>query len=198
RPRTKERGARGPGRPETRRDDADRRDTRDRLRPPRRGPGGGAGRGDDHRGRPAGPGAGQPANGANAVILAPRSRLTSGSQARRRALRASGVRTREDSLHSSSGLWRLRKLRGVQYLMTKRLITVGHSPDPDDAFMFYALAHDKLDTGDLQFRHELQDIETLNRRALRGELEVTAGGIPAHAYFQDKYPLFPSRSRLCD
>ena len=58
--------------------------------------------------------------------------------------------------------------------MTKRVITVGHSPDPDDAFMFYALAHDKLDTGDLQFRHELQDIETLNRRALNGELEVTA------------------------
>src|SRR5947209_827302 len=59
--------------------------------------------------------------------------------------------------------------------MTQRLITVGHSPDPDDAFMFYALAHNKLDTGDLTFRHELQDIETLNRRALRGELEVTAG-----------------------
>ena len=56
--------------------------------------------------------------------------------------------------------------------MSKRLITVGHSPDPDDAFMFYALAHDKLDTGDLQFRHELQDIETLNRRALRGESRV--------------------------
>ena len=57
--------------------------------------------------------------------------------------------------------------------MTKRLITVGHSPDPDDAFMFYALAHDKIDTGALQFRHELQDIETLNRRALRGELDVS-------------------------
>ena len=55
-----------------------------------------------------------------------------------------------------------------------RLIRVGHSPDPDDAFMFYALAHNKLDTGGLEFRHELQDIETLNRRALRGELEVTA------------------------
>src|SRR5207253_4592685 len=58
--------------------------------------------------------------------------------------------------------------------MSKRLITVGHSPDPDDAFMFYALAHNKLETGNLEFRHELQDIETLNRRALRGELEVTA------------------------
>src|SRR5271166_4968696 len=58
--------------------------------------------------------------------------------------------------------------------MTSLLINVGHSPDPDDAFMFYALAHDKLDTGGLRFRHQLQDIETLNRRALRGELEVTA------------------------
>ena len=54
--------------------------------------------------------------------------------------------------------------------MPQHLITVGHSPDPDDAFMFYALAHNKLDTGNLRFRHELQDIETLNRRALRGEL----------------------------
>ncbi len=51
--------------------------------------------------------------------------------------------------------------------MTKWLITVGHSPDPDDAFMFYALAHGKIDTGDLVFRHELQDIESLNRRALQ-------------------------------
>ena len=76
--------------------------------------------------------------------------------------------------------------------MTKRLITVGHSPDPDDAFMFYALAHDKLDTGNLRFRHELQDIETLNRRALRGELEVTAVSIHAYAYVSDKYALLPS------
>jgi 1,4-dihydroxy-6-naphthoate synthase len=82
--------------------------------------------------------------------------------------------------------------------MTKRLITVGHSPDPDDAFMFYALAHDKIDTGDLQFRHELQDIETLNRRALRGELEVTAVSIHAYAYLQDKYALLPSGCSMGD
>src|SRR5262249_38029163 len=82
--------------------------------------------------------------------------------------------------------------------MTKKLITVGHSPDPDDAFMFYALAHDKLDTGDLQFRHELQDIETLNRRALRGELEVTAVSIHAYAYLQDKYALLPSGCSMGD
>jgi 1,4-dihydroxy-6-naphthoate synthase len=82
--------------------------------------------------------------------------------------------------------------------MTKRLITVGHSPDPDDAFMFYALAHDKLDTGDLQFRHELQDIETLNRRALRGELEVTAVSIHAYASLLDKYALLPSGCSMGD
>ncbi len=82
--------------------------------------------------------------------------------------------------------------------MPKRLITVGHSPDPDDAFMFYALAHDKIDTGDLTFRHELQDIETLNRRALRGELEVTAVSIHAYAYLADKYALLPSGCSMGD
>src|SRR5438132_1532733 len=80
----------------------------------------------------------------------------------------------------------------------RRLITVGHSPDPDDAFMFYALAHDKLDTGDLAFRHELQDIETLNRRALRGELEVTAVSIHAYAHLLDKYALLPSGCSMGD
>src|SRR5688572_20151142 len=82
--------------------------------------------------------------------------------------------------------------------MHKQLITVGHSPDPDDAFMFYALAHDKLDTGPLQFRHELQDIETLNRRALRGELEVTAVSIHAYAHLLDKYALLPSGCSMGD
>lgn len=82
--------------------------------------------------------------------------------------------------------------------MTKRVIHVGHSPDPDDAFMFYALAHDKLDTGDLIFRHELQDIETLNRRAMRGELEVTAISIHAYAYLLDKYALLPSGCSMGD
>src|ERR1700677_825083 len=82
--------------------------------------------------------------------------------------------------------------------MTKRIITVGHSPDPDDAFMFYALAHNKLDTGDLQFRHELQDIETLNRRALKGELEVTAVSIHAYAHLLDKYALLPSGCSMGD
>src|SRR5882762_4030934 len=82
--------------------------------------------------------------------------------------------------------------------MTKQLITVGHSPDPDDAFMFYALAHDKIHTGNLAFRHELQDIETLNRRALRGELEVTAISIHAYASLLDKYALLPSGCSMGD
>jgi 1,4-dihydroxy-6-naphthoate synthase len=79
-----------------------------------------------------------------------------------------------------------------------RLITVGHSPDPDDAFMFYALAHGKIDTGHLRFRHELQDIETLNRRALRGELEVTAVSLHAYAYLLDKYALLPTGCSMGD
>ena len=82
--------------------------------------------------------------------------------------------------------------------MSTQLITVGHSPDPDDAFMFYALAHDKLDTGNLRFRHELQDIETLNRRALRGELELTAVSIHAYAHLLDKYALLPSGCSMGD
>jgi 1,4-dihydroxy-6-naphthoate synthase len=80
----------------------------------------------------------------------------------------------------------------------KRFIRVGHSPDPDDAFMFFALAHRKLDTGELEFHHELQDIETLNRRALRGELEVTAVSIHAYAYLTDRYALLPSGCSMGD
>jgi 1,4-dihydroxy-6-naphthoate synthase len=77
-------------------------------------------------------------------------------------------------------------------------ITVGHSPDPDDAFMFYALAHDKIPTGRYRFQHELQDIETLNRRALRGELAVTAVSLHAYAYLQDKYALLSSGCSMGD
>jgi 1,4-dihydroxy-6-naphthoate synthase len=72
---------------------------------------------------------------------------------------------------------------------TKQLIRVGHSPDPDDAFMFYALANDQLDTGDYEFTHELVDIETLNRRAFAADLELTAVSIHAYAYLHDKYVL---------
>lgn len=75
--------------------------------------------------------------------------------------------------------------------MPPHLIRVGHSPDPDDAFMFHALANRKIDTGDLEFTHELVDIETLNQRADRGELEVTALSIHGYAYVADRYALLP-------
>jgi 1,4-dihydroxy-6-naphthoate synthase len=71
----------------------------------------------------------------------------------------------------------------------KQLIRVGHSPDPDDAFMFHALANDKIDTGRYRFEHQLVDIETLNRRAQSAELELTAISIHAYAYLHDKYAL---------
>lgn len=70
-----------------------------------------------------------------------------------------------------------------------QLIRVGHSPDPDDAFMFYALAQDRIPTGRYRFEHELVDIETLNRRAFAGELELTALSLHAYAYVADKYLL---------
>jgi len=72
---------------------------------------------------------------------------------------------------------------------TKRLIHVGHSPDPDDAFMFHALANRKIETGDYEFTHELVDIETLNHRALNGELELTAVSLHAYAFLSDQYVL---------
>jgi len=82
--------------------------------------------------------------------------------------------------------------------MPSQLIRVGHSPDPDDAFMFHALANDKIPTGNLRFTHELQDIETLNRRALKGELEVTAVSIHAYAHLLEKYALLPTGCSMGD
>ena len=79
-----------------------------------------------------------------------------------------------------------------------RTIHVAHSPDSDDAFMFYALAEGKIDTGDLKYVHVLQDIQTLNERAMRGELEVTAVSIHAFAYLADKYALLPSGASMGD
>ncbi len=79
-----------------------------------------------------------------------------------------------------------------------RTIHVAHSPDSDDAFMFYALAADKLDTGDLRYVHELSDIESLNQRARRAELEVTAVSIHAYAYIWREYALLGSGSSMGD
>lgn len=71
----------------------------------------------------------------------------------------------------------------------KTQIRVGHSPDPDDAFMFYALARDAIDTGKYEFSHELVDIETLNRRAFEADLELTALSLHAYAHLADKYAI---------
>lgn len=80
----------------------------------------------------------------------------------------------------------------------KQLIRVGHSPDPDDAFMFHALANNKIDTGDYDFSHELVDIETLNRRAFTGELELTAVSLHGYAHLTDKYMLCPCGASMGD
>jgi 1,4-dihydroxy-6-naphthoate synthase len=77
-------------------------------------------------------------------------------------------------------------------------IHVAHSPDSDDAFMFYALAAGKIDTEGLTYVHELQDIESLNQRAMRGELEVTAVSIHAYAYLSDRYSLLPHGASMGD
>lgn len=75
--------------------------------------------------------------------------------------------------------------------LVKAKIRVGHSPDPDDAFMFYAIAHGKIKTDGIKFSHVIEDIESLNRRAFKAELEVTA--VSAYTFFQiaDKYALMP-------
>jgi len=75
---------------------------------------------------------------------------------------------------------------------------LGHSPDPDDAFMFYAMARHKIDTRGHRFEHILQDIETLNQRALAGELHISAVSIHAYAYLADKYSLLPCGASMGD
>jgi 1,4-dihydroxy-6-naphthoate synthase len=77
-------------------------------------------------------------------------------------------------------------------------IKVAHSPDSDDAFMFYALATNKLDTGDIHFTHVLEDIQTLNEKAMRGEYDVTAISFHAYAYVADKYALLPHGASIGD
>ena len=82
--------------------------------------------------------------------------------------------------------------------MAKTTLTLGHSPDPDDAFMFYALAKDLIPTHSFHFQHILQDIQTLNERATRGELDISAVSIHAYAFVSDKYALLPSGASMGD
>jgi 5,8-dihydroxy-2-naphthoate synthase len=82
--------------------------------------------------------------------------------------------------------------------MLRRTLTLGHSPDPDDAFMFYGLAKDLIPAHGFRFEHVLQDIQTLNERATRGELDITAISIHAYAYVCDQYALLPSGASMGD
>ncbi len=76
--------------------------------------------------------------------------------------------------------------------------TLGHSPDPDDAFMFYAMAANKIDLRGHCFKHQLEDIQTLNERAMRAELHISAVSIHAYAYVSDKYLLLPCGASMGD
>jgi 1,4-dihydroxy-6-naphthoate synthase len=78
------------------------------------------------------------------------------------------------------------------------IFTLGHSPDPDDAFMFYAIAKNKIDLRSYRFEHRLEDIQTLNERATRGELHISAISIHAYAYVADKYALLPCGASMGD
>src|ERR1700716_327399 len=77
-------------------------------------------------------------------------------------------------------------------------LTLGHSPDPDDAFMFYGLAKGLIPTNGYRFEHVLQDIQTLNERATRGELDISAISIHAYAYVSDQYALLPAGASMGD
>jgi 1,4-dihydroxy-6-naphthoate synthase len=81
---------------------------------------------------------------------------------------------------------------------TTKVFTLGHSPDPDDAFMFYAIAKNKIDLRGYRFDHRLEDIQTLNERARRGELHISAISIHAYAYVADKYALLPCGASMGD
>ncbi len=82
--------------------------------------------------------------------------------------------------------------------MERRMITLGHSPDPDDAFMFYALTRGKIDTGGFTFDEKLSDIETLNQMAGREELDITAVSVHAYAYLADRYALLACGASMGD
>src|SRR5580698_4865388 len=82
--------------------------------------------------------------------------------------------------------------------MNEVFLRLGHSPDPDDAFMFYGLAKNRLATGPYRFEHVLQDIQTLNQRAMKGELEITAISIHAYPYVANHYALTSCGSSMGD
>src|SRR5712671_813094 len=117
--------------------------------------------------------------------------IATSSSTRRRSVSAGGPTTTST---------RRRPPRGRRRVAVKALQTIhlAHSPDADDAFMFWALAAGKIDTGDRRYVHELGDIESLNRRALAGELEVTAVSLHAYAYLADRYALLAHGASIGD
>ena len=90
--------------------------------------------------------------------------------------------------------------KGIRQMMKDNtsVFTLGHSPDPDDAFMFYAMAENKIDLRGYRFEHRLEDIQTLNERALRGELHISAISIHAYAHVGSKYALLPCGASMGD
>ena len=82
--------------------------------------------------------------------------------------------------------------------LNSEVFTLGHSPDPDDAFMFYAMAEEKIDLRGYRFEHRLEDIQTLNERATRGELHISAISIHAYSYVSDRYALLPCGASMGD
>ena len=86
----------------------------------------------------------------------------------------------------------------MRKMAADQVFTLGHSPDPDDAFMFYAMAENKIDLRGYRFEHRLEDIQTLNERATRGELHISAISIHAFAYVSDRYALLPCGASMGD
>src|SRR6266849_1296031 len=127
--------------------------------------------------------------------------IATSSSTRRRSVSAGGPSTTSTPRTSTpSTSKRRRPPRRRQRVAIKALQTIhlAHSPDADDAFMFWALATGKIDTGDRRYVHELADIESLNRRALQGELEVTAVSLHAYAYLADRYALLAHGASIGD
>src|SRR5450631_3693138 len=92
----------------------------------------------------------------------------------------------------------VRQTASVTVATMSQVFTLGHSPDPDDAFMFYAMAENKIDLRGYRFEHRLEDIQTLNERAMRGELHISAISIHAFAYVSDRYALLPCGASMGD
>src|SRR4030095_6663246 len=113
-----------------------------------------------------------------------------------RARHRGGVRSR--GLSAARCRKRERALSCSAPMPPDRELTLAHSPDPDDAFMHFALAAGRIDTAEFKFKHVLEDIESLNRRALRGEYEITAISMHAYAYCLEQYALLPHGASIGD